>query len=52
MEALGDRVKDFKLTPGRGGSFELTVDGKPVYSKLQTGQFPNDEELAEQVAKM
>ncbi len=51
MEALGSRIRDFKLTPGRGGCFELTVDGTLVYSKKQTGQFPNDEELAAQLAK-
>ena len=47
VEALGNKVEDFKLVPSRGGCFELKVDGKLVYSKLATGQFPHQEELIE-----
>jgi hypothetical protein len=28
------------------------VDGKLVYSKLKTGQFPNDEDLVEELGKL
>ena len=49
-DALGTRLKDFQLVPSRGGCFELTVDGALVYSKLKTGEFPNDEELAATLA--
>ena len=28
-----------------GGVFEITVDGKLLYSKKQTGRFPTDEEV-------
>jgi selenoprotein W-related protein len=52
VEALGDKVKDFTLIPSKGGCFELTVDGQLVYSKLQTGQFPNDEDMVEKVGKL
>jgi selenoprotein W-related protein len=47
VEVLGNKVEDFKLVPSRGGCFELKVDGKLVYSKLATGQFPIREELIE-----
>ncbi len=50
VDALGERVSDFQLVPSRGGCFELTVDGILVYSKLKTGEFPNDEELAATLA--
>jgi selenoprotein W-related protein len=30
------------LIPGGGGCFELTLDGKLVYSKLETGKFPDE----------
>ena len=30
---------------GGGGEFEITVDGKLVYSKKQTGRFPEHEEV-------
>ena len=52
MEALGNKIKDFKLVESRGGCFELTVDGKLVYSKLKTGQFPDDEQLVVELAKL
>ena len=46
VDALGKRVADFQLVPSRGGCFELTVDGVLVFSKLKTGEFPDDEALA------
>ena len=52
MEAYGDKVEDFKLIPSKGGCFELTVDGKLVYSKLKTGEFPNPEAMVEEVGKL
>ncbi len=52
MEAHGDRIKDFKLIPSKGGCFELVADGKLVYSKLKTGQFPNDEDMVEALGKL
>ena len=30
----------------RSGAFEVTIEGKLVYSKLQTGSFPNMENIA------
>lgn len=52
MEAHGNRIKDFQLIPSKGGCFELAVDGKLVYSKLKTGQFPNDEDMVEALGKL
>lgn len=52
MEAHGNKIKDFQLIPSKGGCFELKVDGQLVYSKLQTGQFPDDEDMVEQVGKL
>ncbi len=48
--ALGNKMTDFQLVPSRGGCFELTVDGELVFSKLKTGQFPDDNALAESLA--
>ena len=31
--------------PPRSGAFEVTLDGKLVYSKFQTGNFPNSKEI-------
>lgn len=35
------------LIPGGGGIFEITVDGKVVYSKAETGRFPKPGEAVE-----
>lgn len=33
---------DSTLTRGSGGEFEITVDGRLVFSKRQLGRFPYD----------
>jgi len=45
---MADLVKSFEyqiseitLVPSDGGKFEVSVDGKLVYSKLQTGRHVN-----------
>ena len=30
----------------RNGAFEVTIDGKLVYSKFQTGNFPKSEDIS------
>jgi len=36
---------------GRKTSFEVTVNGTVVFSKLKAGKFPNNEEIVEMVKK-
>jgi selenoprotein W-related protein len=45
------QIKDLKLIPAGGGCFELTVDGDLVYSKLKTGQFPDEKAMVDAVGK-
>jgi selenoprotein W-related protein len=45
------RIDDLRLVPGSGGCFELTVDGELLYSKLQTGRFPDEKAMIEAVGK-
>jgi selenoprotein W-related protein len=33
-------ISSVKLVPSGGGAFEVSVNGQKIYSKLQTGQFP------------
>ncbi len=33
------------MIPASGGVFEVTVDGEKLYSKEETGKFPNVEEF-------
>ena len=39
--ALKQRIGSLKLVPSGGGAFEISVNGKKVYSKLETGEFPD-----------
>jgi selenoprotein W-related protein len=34
-----------KLTPGGGGVFDVSADGKLIFSKKQMGRFPTNEEV-------
>jgi len=36
---------DSELTAGSGGVFEITVDGKKVFSKKALGRFPEPGEI-------
>ena len=40
---LKQRIGSLKLVPSGGGAFEISVNGKKVYSKLETGEFPDFE---------
>jgi selenoprotein W-related protein len=40
------------MIPSKGGCFELTVGGKKLYSKLETGEFPEEGPLIEAVGKV
>jgi len=42
-------VQSLTLVPGRGGVFEVTVDGQKVYSKKETGEFPDPDEVVRAV---
>ncbi|MBW2279478.1 MAG: Rdx family protein [Deltaproteobacteria bacterium] len=33
------------LTAGGGGIFDVVVDGEMIYSKHETGEFPQDDEI-------
>jgi len=38
---------DSELIAGSGGVFEITVDGKKLFSKKALGRFPQDGEVLE-----
>ena len=33
------------MIPSTGGRFEITVGGKSIYSKLETGDFPDEQKV-------
>jgi selenoprotein W-related protein len=45
------RIKDLTLTPAGGGCFELSLNGELLYSKLKTGQFPEESAMLEAIGK-
>ncbi|MBI1310264.1 SelT/SelW/SelH family protein [bacterium] len=40
---------DAELIKGRGGVFDVVVDGRLIYSKHQTGRFPEPDEILRQL---
>ncbi len=49
LSEYGDGIASFTLVPSAGGRFEVSIDGDLIYSKLETGRFPETEEIAEHV---
>jgi selenoprotein W-related protein len=49
LTTLKQKITDFVLIPSGGGCFELKVNGELVYSKLQTGQFPDEQWVLETI---
>jgi selenoprotein W-related protein len=45
------QVPQLVLIPSTGGCFEVTVGGKLLYSKLETGEFPDEEKLLEAIGQ-
>jgi selenoprotein W-related protein len=37
------QIKSLSLVPSGGGRFELSLNGDLAYSKLKTGQFPDEQ---------
>ncbi len=42
---------DAQLTMGKGGVFDVAVDGKRIFSKHEEGRFPDEEELLDEIAE-
>ncbi|MBD3182507.1 SelT/SelW/SelH family protein [Candidatus Poribacteria bacterium] len=51
-DEYGDKLEDVNLVPSSGGAFEISVDGKLVYSKLKTGRFPNVDEVTKVIDEL
>ena len=49
--SLADKIKrgfadaKVEIVEGSGGVFEVTFDGKLIYSKKETGEFPEENEI-------
>lgn len=45
------QVESLKLVPDRGGCFELSLNGDLIYSKLKTGEFPDEARIVGTIGK-
>ena len=43
---------DSELVRGSNGIFDVTVDGKRIFSKHDEGNFPSEKAIVEQIRKM
>jgi selT/selW/selH-like putative selenoprotein len=43
---------DSELVAGKGGRFEITVDGRPVFSKIEEDRFPDPGEVVARLRAM
>jgi selenoprotein W-related protein len=49
---LGDRIKSLTLIPSGGGAFEVRANGKLLHSKLDTGDWPDFDQVVSAVKKL
>ena len=42
-------ISELKLVPSGGGAFEVSVNGKLIFSKLEEGRFPEPMELKQSI---
>jgi selenoprotein W-related protein len=46
------QITSLQLQPSTGGRFEVSLDGKQIYSKQQTQRFPEYQEIREKLPKV
>jgi selenoprotein W-related protein len=51
LPELGPYIKEWSLIPGDGGRFEVTVNGKLVFSKLESQRHAEVEEIRELIRR-
>jgi selenoprotein W-related protein len=45
LTTFKQQIEEMTLVPASGGCFELKADGRLLYSKLDTGQFPDEQAI-------
>jgi len=45
------KISNLTLIPSGGGCFELSANGELLYSKLKTGQFPDEQGIIDTLEK-
>ncbi len=49
LNSLKNRLRGLTLIPGRGGCFEIRINDELIYSKLETGVFPDEAAILDTV---
>jgi len=48
---LGERIQSLTLIPSSGGAFEIRANGKLLHSKLESGEWPDFDEIVKAIKK-
>ena len=48
---LGERIKSLKLIPSSGGAFEIRANDKLLHSKLDSGDWPDFDDIVNAIKK-
>ncbi|MBI4028204.1 MAG: SelT/SelW/SelH family protein [Verrucomicrobia bacterium] len=46
---LKQQIQSLTLIPSGGGAFEVSINGEKIYSKLETGKFPDPDAILKAV---
>jgi selenoprotein W-related protein len=47
LTTFKQQIREMRLVPGGGGCFELIANGERLYSKLETGKFPDEQKIVD-----
>ncbi len=50
LSQFKQQIRGMRLVPSSGGRFELKADGELIYSKLETGQFPEEKAILDRIS--
>jgi|TARA_B100000809_G_C15069072_1_gene505285 selenoprotein W-related protein len=45
LDTYRQKITGLELIPDSGGCFEISLDGDLIYSKLKTGEFPDEAQI-------
>jgi selenoprotein W-related protein len=51
LNEFKQKISNLTLVPSGGGCFELSANGELLYSKLKTGQFPDEQGIVDMLGK-
>ena len=52
LHGYGDSIESLTLIPSGGGRFEVTVNGRLIFSKAREGRFPDLQEIQKELHQL